>query len=62
MTLIPFNHAVLCLDPDCRTISDVRNDHCPACGNLGLLSLARVLQPCPELGAINFICCTLEES
>lgn len=55
MTIIDFNKAVLCLDPDCRAITDSRTDQCPACGNRGLISLARVLQPTPELGAISYI-------
>lgn len=57
--IVSFNEAVLCVS--CRAISNVSRDTCPACGDRGtLLSLARVLQPTPELGQITYILVTEE--
>ena len=46
--------AMLCVD--CQMISDTRNDTCPFCTHKHcLLSIARILNPTPELGQITFI-------
>ena len=54
--MIPLTYAVLCA---CGLISDMRDVHgerCPACTAQGqMLSLARVLNPTPELGTITYI-------
>jgi len=39
-TMIPLNHAVLCLD--CNSISDA-NRECPACSSRALLNLSAIL-------------------
>ena len=52
--MIPLSRAMLC--ENCAIISAPVNDTCPGCQATGcLLSLARVLNPSPELGQINFI-------
>jgi len=54
--MIPLTYAVLCA---CGTVADmreVRGERCPACDMCGqMLSLARVLNPTPELGTITYI-------
>ena len=39
-TIVPLNHAVLCLD--CNSISDA-NHECPACSSRALMNLSTVL-------------------
>lgn len=52
--IIPWPTAVLCVS--CRAVSNATSETCPACGDCGsLLSLARVLQPTPELGQITYV-------
>jgi len=52
--IIPLSRAALCVN--CTAVSNSRGDHCLSCGSAGsLLSLARVLDPTPELGAITYI-------
>lgn len=55
----PLTFAVLCESCDPPTIFDsreTRGEICPVCQSRGsLLSLARVLNPTPELGKITFI-------
>ena len=52
--IINLRDAVLCVS--CCAVSDAHGDLCPKCGELGgLLSLARVLNPSPELGQISYI-------
>ena len=52
--MVMLRDAVLCVG--CNMISDARGDSCPSCAATGsLLSLARVLNPSPELGAITFV-------
>lgn len=54
MIYIPLASAVMCCN--CDAVSDSRSDRCPACGADGsLLSLARVLNPSPEMGTITFL-------
>ncbi len=54
VVIIPFNQAVLCLS--CRVVSDWHGEVCPACAQRGtLVSLARILQPTPELGRICYV-------
>lgn len=54
---IPLRYAILC--EGCVTILnslEIRGELCPACGCAGaMLSLARVLSPNPELGAIAYV-------
>ena len=54
---IPLSLALLC--ENCSTVvnaHELRGEVCPACGCQGaLLSLARILNPMPELGEINYI-------
>lgn len=56
MTHLPLQHALLC--ESCACIVDsrcIRGEVC-ACGAQGsLLSLARILNPTPELGAVTYI-------
>lgn len=52
--IVPFLAAVFCVD--CRAVSNSPGDQCLACGSRGaLISLARILQPTPELGRITYI-------
>lgn len=52
--MVPLALAMLC--ENCQTISDSRTDTCPLCKSVGcLMSLARVLNPNPEIGAISYI-------
>lgn len=41
LILLPLNRAVLC--PNCETLTNSQSARCAACGSLGLMSLARVL-------------------
>src|SRR6266568_1278115 len=51
VSIIPFNQAVICLS--CRAISDGHGSACASCAETGtLISLARILQPTPELGRV----------
>lgn len=56
---IPLNFALLCESCNPVTICDSRDavgEVCPTCkAQYTLLSLARVLNPTPELGRITFI-------
>jgi hypothetical protein len=56
---IPLSLALLC--ENCSTVvnaHELRGEVCPACGCQGaLLSLARILNPMPELGEITYIRC-----
>ena len=52
--IIPFNQAVICLS--CRAVSDWHGESCASCAETGtLLTLARILQPTPELGRVCYI-------
>lgn len=56
MSTIPLNDAVLCACGMIHNARDIRGEVCPACTSQGqMLSLARVLNPSPEIGTITFI-------
>lgn len=51
---IPLGVAQLCVE--CSSVVEAKGDTCPRCNAVGcLLSLARVLNPDPKLGAITYI-------
>lgn len=56
MTMIPLSQAVMCA---CGIISDqreVKAERCASCGSQGqFLSLARVLNPNPQLGQVTYV-------
>lgn len=52
--MIPLSVAVLCMD--CEMISGSRSDTCPHCSaHNSLLPLARVMNPSPEQGEIDYV-------
>lgn len=53
MNHLPLQRAVLCLD--CQEVSDSKTDSCPACAGGSLMPLARVLNPNPSIGKINYM-------
>ena len=57
LSIVPLAYAVLCVACSCIVDSrECHGDRCSACASSsGLLSLARVLNPQPELGEITYI-------
>lgn len=54
MVSLDLTRATLCVQ--CEKITDARGSVCPVCASSGsLLSLARVLNPSPELGSVTFM-------
>jgi hypothetical protein len=53
MNSIPLSRAFLCVN--CEQVSEAKHEACPVCGSVTLLSLARILNPSPELGQVTFI-------
>lgn len=55
--MVHLSKAVMCCN--CSVISDMtqtRGDVCPACACQGqMLSLARILNPCPQLGSVTYV-------
>lgn len=52
--IIPLSAALICVN--CSCVSDSKGDICISCkANGKLLPIARILNPCPELGKITFI-------
>lgn len=52
--ILPLRDANLCVE--CQAISNSRGECCPNCGCAGtLISLARVLNPSPEIGKVTYI-------
>jgi hypothetical protein len=52
--IIPGKRAMWCVS--CDSVSNSTSDDCPACGaSLRMISLNRIMNPCPELGAITYV-------
>lgn len=52
--IVPLSKAHLC--ESCLCISDSTGERCMGCGSVGsLMSISRILNPCPALGQITYI-------